>query len=125
MKNAFSLLITSAVLLISGCAATGQILPAKDSVSGFDGAVYGGQTVEINKATAGSTEYRIFNQGATGFVSVEANRADAEDRATQFCKGSGKQYRLLRQTTSVPPHILGNFPRAELVFECIEIDKKV
>lgn len=24
----------------------------------------------------------------------------------------------LQETTSRPPHILGNFPRAELVFEC-------
>ncbi|WP_162573595.1 SHOCT domain-containing protein [Variovorax sp. PBL-H6] len=25
----------------------------------------------------------------------------------------------MQETTSTPPHILGNFPRAELVFECV------
>lgn len=28
--------------------------------------------------------------------------------------------RPLRETTSKPPHILGNFPRVEIVFSCIE-----
>lgn len=27
--------------------------------------------------------------------------------------------RPLRETVSKPPHIIGNFPRAELIFECI------
>lgn len=103
---------------IAGCSATGNILPVKESPSGFDGAVYGGETVEYEKPTPGATEYRLFNQGATGFVPVEANRVDAQSRATQFCKDAGRQYRLLRQTTSKPPHILGNYPRVEIIFEC-------
>lgn len=103
---------------IAGCAATGNIVPVKESASGFDGAAYSGETVEYEKPTPGTTEYRLFNQGATGFVSVEANRVEAQSRATQFCKDAGRQYRLLRQTTSKPPHILGNFPRVEIIFEC-------
>lgn len=118
MLNFKQSLLFTLIAFVAGCSTTGNILPTKDSASGFEGAVYGGETVEYQKPTLGSTEYRLFNQGATGFVSVEANRVEAESRAKQFCKDAGKQYRLLRQTKSVPPHILGNYPRVEIIFEC-------
>ena len=118
MLNFKQLVLITLIAGSAGCSTTGNILPTKDSASGFEGAVYGGETVEYGKLTPGATEYRLFNQGATGFVSVEANRVEAESRATQFCKDAGKQYRLLQQTTSKPPHILGNYPRVEIIFEC-------
>jgi hypothetical protein len=31
----------------------------------------------------------------------------------------GKSLKKLQERTSVPPHILGNFPRAELLFVCL------
>ena len=62
----------------------------------------------------------MFHQGATGFVSVQSVREDAEQRATQFCERKEKAMKPLRETTSKPPHILGNFPRIEIIFGCIE-----
>jgi len=31
----------------------------------------------------------------------------------------GKSLKILQERKSVPPHILGNFPRAELLFVCL------
>jgi len=61
----------------------------------------------------------VFIQGATGFVSMQSVRDDAEQRATAFCERRGKAMESLTETTSTPPFILGNFPRIEIVFGCI------
>lgn len=118
-RRANYLALTIAVTTFSGCAATGGIHPASKSKSGFDGAVYSGETTVINAPTPNMEAYRVFNQGSTGFVSLEANREDAEQRATRFCEQRQQTFRPLQETVSKPPHILGNFPRAELVFECV------
>ncbi|WP_283444155.1 SHOCT domain-containing protein [Noviherbaspirillum suwonense] len=107
-------------LLLAGCSTTGAIKPVASSKSEFDGSVYRGETTIINSASHGGEEYRVFNQGATGFVSLQANRENAEERASKFCTQKGKSMRSLRETVSKPPHVMGNFPRVELIFECTE-----
>lgn len=109
-----------AAILITGCSVTGAIKPVASSKSEFEGAVYQGETTVINSPTQGGVEYRVFNQGASSFVSLDANREDAERRAVKFCDQNDKKFRPLRETLSKPPHMLGNFPRVELVFECVE-----
>lgn len=108
------------VLFFTGCANTSSIQPAGSSRSGFDGAVFGGESVTISTNAEGAEEYRVFHQGATGFVSVQGVREDAELRGAEFCGRQGKAMKPLRETTSTPPHILGNFPRIEIVFACVE-----
>jgi hypothetical protein len=105
--------------LISGCSIASPIQRADLSKSGFDGAVYGGDTVTVSEAPPGAERYRIFHQGASSFVSTYAIRASAERRAEEFCKKSGKSAKTLSETTSRPPHILGNFPRIEIIFVCV------
>lgn len=105
-------------LLIQGCGISGPIKSARSS-SGFDGAVYSGRTDTLNKPTDNSESYRVFNQAATGFSTVDAQMGDAYERATRFCDSNGKKMRALEETRSTGLHALGNFPRAELVFECI------
>lgn len=105
--------------LLAGCATTGAIKPVASSKSEFDGAVYQGETTLINIKSFSGEVYRVFNQGTTGFVSLQANREDAEERASKFCIQKGKSMRPLRETVSKAPHVMGNFPRAELIFECM------
>jgi hypothetical protein len=107
---------------LAGCSVTGTIMPVVSSKSEFDGAFWQGETTVINSASPGGNEYRIFNQGANSFVPLQGNREDAEERATKFCAQKEKTFRPLRETVSKPPHVMGNFPRVELIFECI--DKK-
>ena len=97
------------------------IQPAKSSKSAFEGVVYSGETNVISN-NPGVEEFRVFHHAATGFVSVQSIRQSAEKRATDFCRQSGKELSVFRETTSKPPHILGNFPRIELVFGCVEKD---
>lgn len=104
--------------LMAGCAVSGQVQKTSDGKSGFDGAVYSGQKTAINKPTT-DTQYRVFNQGATSFVSVQANLEEAEARAKRFCEQKDARYRIISETISTPPHVLGNFPRAEIEFECV------
>ena len=71
----------------------------------------------------GSTRHRVFHQASTGFVTVAAIRESAQQRAQSFCSQTGKNLYLIEETTSQPPHILGNWPRIEIIFSCIEAAK--
>ena len=70
--------------------------------------------------TPGNPTFRVFQQAATGFVSIQSVREDAEQRATAFCDRTGKAMESLTETTATPPYILGNFPRIEIVFDCVD-----
>ncbi len=63
--------------------------------------------------------YRVYCQGASGFVPMSSLRSDLEDRAAKFCERQGKGMVVLGERMSQPPYILGNFPRMELVFAAI------
>lgn len=109
---------TFIVALLVGCGQTSAIQATHSSKSHFADAAFKGQSVVLSEATKGSEQFRLFQQGATGYVSLQSVRDDVELRAVQFCDRKGQSMNALRETTSTPPHILGNFPRSELVFEC-------
>jgi hypothetical protein len=82
--------------------------------------IYNGESIILSQNSEGSEEFRVFHQGASGMVPLGAIRSSAEKRATDFCGQRGQEMKLLRETHSKPPHILGNFPRVELVFICTD-----
>jgi len=114
------LLSGASAAIVAGCGTTSAVAPAATSKSGFDGAVYAGETVELEKASPGAELFRVFQQGATGFVSVDSVRGGVESIATQHCSRKGKTVRPIREIASKPPHVLGNFPRVEWIFECVD-----
>lgn len=114
------LLLVAFALSIGGCAVTSPIQSAASSKSAFEGAVYKGQTVTVNPTRPGVPAYRVFIQGATGFVSMQSVRDDAEQRATAFCDRKGQVMESLTESVATPPFVLGNFPRIEIVFDCID-----
>ena len=116
-RNGFLTAAMSA--LAAGCAVTSPIQPAGTSESAFAHAVYKGTTVQIRPAAPGRESYRVFIQGATGFVSMQSVRDDAEQRAKDFCRATGGVFEALQETVANPPYIMGNFPRIEIVFDCI------
>lgn len=115
-----SILFMTIAATFCGCANTTAVLPASASKSEFLGAVYSGETVQLENQTPGAEVFRMFQQGATGFVSVAEVRADVEVAATKHCARKGKTVRPIQETASKPPHILGNFPRVEWLFECVD-----
>jgi hypothetical protein len=107
-------------MALFGCSTASSIQKANQSESTFDSAVFDGETTIIRDDIPDSDAYRVFHQAATGFVSVQSIRNSAEKRANDFCENKSKRVEVIRETTSKPPHILGNFPRIEIVFTCIE-----
>lgn len=114
------ILATLAVVCLASCADAPAIQPANSSKSKFDLSAYHGETVTVRNTPPGVEEYRVFQEGSTGFVSIQSVRSDAEQRATAFCDGTGKTMLSLRETTATPPYILGNFPRVEIIFGCVD-----
>lgn len=113
-RSWFSVLAAAA---LSGCAVSPVVSPGS-SESGFADAVFEGEELEVASLTPGVDQFRIFEQGATGFVPLSGVVEDVEYNAAKFCENKGSVVRAVKWRRSVPPHILGNFPRAELVFEC-------
>ncbi len=87
----------------------------------FRGRGLKGGVVTTGSGTPGADAYRVFVQGTTGFVSIQSVRDDAEQRAKEFCARKHQTMESLAETTAKPPHILGNFPRVEIVFDCVAV----
>ena len=107
-----------AAVFLAGCASNPPVQPASGSKSQFEGAVYAGEVAQLEKPTPGAEVYRAFYQGGSSFISVSSVRETVEDMASKQCSRNGKTPRPLQETTSKPPHVLGNFPRVEWLFEC-------
>lgn len=106
--------------LIAGCSSTQPVKKVSESTSEFEGSVYSGETYVLDKDETGAERYRVFSQGSTGFVPQSAVRSNAESRAAKFCKDQGGALKILEERRSAPLQILGNFPRSELIFICVE-----
>jgi hypothetical protein len=114
------LLADGAALALPGCGVTSPIERADTTKSNFDGAVYKGTKTVLKPVAPSAEAYRVFIQGATGFVSMSAVREDAEQRAAAFCGAKGdRRWDAIEETSADPPYILGNFPRIEIVFQCL------
>lgn len=108
---------------LTGCAVSPVIVPGA-SKSGFEDATFKGEVVEVASPTPGMEQFRVFEQGATGFVPLSGVMEDVEHNAAKFCEKRGATMRAVKWRRSVPPHIMGNFPRAELLFECHPTERK-
>jgi hypothetical protein len=107
-------------VLLAGCSVTPPIQKATEGPSEFDTAVYQGETINIEEDKSGAEQYRVYAQGATGFVPQSAVRSNVEAQANKFCAQKNMNTKIIQERKSVPPHILGNWPRSELVFVCVE-----
>ena len=90
----FTLSIT--VLILSGCAANSGVIP-------------------IGKDT-----YMVSRQAATGFSGSGTLKAEAFQEANLFCRNQSKEVQVISTNEAAPPYILGNFPKAEIQFLCLD-----
>jgi len=122
MKTKTPTLLTIASLmsiLIAGCAYDTPVQRYSESKSHFH------KPPEIMSHNYPDKDvYRIFQQGATGFVPISSIREDLEAQAERFATRQGKSIVILGSNMSKPPYILGNFPRMELIFAVIDNPKK-
>lgn len=118
----YIVLVLMAVFNFNGCSAKSEITKVSESKSHFDGAVYEGQDFYVSDETTNEEKYRIFHQASTGFSGTSGIRKTAETRAKKFCQNLGKNKVMLKlsEHTAKPPYILGNFPRIEIIFACVD-----
>ena len=104
-----------AVALLNGCATSEPVQKYSESKSAF------GRNPPLTRHDISEKQiFRVYEQGATGFVPMAMVRETAEKRAEESCTRQGKRMAVLGEQMSHPPYILGNFPRIELVFACID-----
>jgi hypothetical protein len=106
-------------LALSGCALASPIKPAATSSSPFWFFWWGDPEMLVSEVPEGE-QFRISHRGSTGFTSISALRRSAQARAAEYCDGKGRDMTPISEQTSSPPHILGNFPRVEIIFACTE-----
>ena len=68
----------------------------------------------------GDDTYMIAKQQATGFPGLGNMKAEIITDGTNFCSGRGKDFKLISSKETQPPYVLGNYPRSEIEFKCIE-----
>jgi hypothetical protein len=103
MANGVQFASVLASIALAACAETSPIQPASSSKSHFEGAVYKGESVATGSGVPGNEAYRVFVQGAMGFVSIQSVRDDAEQRAHEFCGRKGEVMQSLSETTAKTP----------------------
>jgi len=68
----------------------------------------------------GKNTYMISKQAATGFTGLGTLKAEAIREASAFCEQTNKRVKVNSFIDGKPPFVLGNFPRTEIYFSCIE-----
>ena len=109
-----------ATCVLTACGVSTPVQLASKSSSPFDSAVYTGETIQHAEDKTGAEQYRVFGQGATGFVPQSAVRSTAMGKATSYCEQKGSTVKLLQERLSSGAFVPGNFPRSELVFICVD-----
>lgn len=72
---------------------------------------------------SGKNTYTISNQAATGFSGLQDIKSEAYEEASLFCKQKNQDFEVVNVESTQPPYILGNYPRVDLQFKCIETHK--
>jgi hypothetical protein len=67
----------------------------------------------------GQGGYLIAKQAATGLPGLGNLKAEAMVEANQYCQSQGREFLLTSETETQPPYLLGNYPRAEIGFQCV------
>ena len=66
--------------------------------------------------------FMVTRQAATGFSGSGNLKAEALREAAAYCASQGKEMKLVAVTESAPPYVLGNFPKAEVIFKALPHD---
>jgi len=103
-----------------GCAVESEVLPVYRSVSAFEGAAHVSTTRVYAEAPAGVETLRLFHQAASGLTELAAVQSAVERQAREFCYEKEQAAEKLQITTSNPFYIMGNLPRVELIFACVD-----
>lgn len=79
-----------------------------------------GCAINPGVAPIGPDTYSVTRQAATGFTGLGSLRVKALREANAFCAKERKIMQVIHTKDSQPPYILGNFPRTEIEFMCLD-----
>jgi hypothetical protein len=84
------------IILLAGCASNSGVVPI------------------------GLDTFMVSRQAATGFTGTGNLKAEAFREANQYCASQNKSLQVVNTSEAKPPYILGNFPKAEVQFMCLD-----
>lgn len=67
----------------------------------------------------GPDSYLVSKQAATGFSGADTLKVDALKEANEYCLKKEKQVKVTHTSEAKPPYVMGNYPRAEVEFMCL------
>ena len=68
----------------------------------------------------GQGNFMVSKQAATGFPGLGTLKAEVIQEASTYCAGQGKALKVNSTEESRPPFVLGNYPRSEVQFSCVD-----
>lgn len=68
----------------------------------------------------GQDNFMVSHQAATGFSGSGNLKADAFREANQYCTDQMMDMKVISAHEAEPPFLLGNFPKAEVQFKCVQ-----
>jgi hypothetical protein len=89
-------LVIGLLLVLSGCASNSGVVPI------------------------GNDTYKIYKRGATGFSGSDAVKSEVMIQASEYCATKNKTVQVVNVILGSPPYIFGNFPKAEVQFQCVD-----
>jgi hypothetical protein len=79
-----------------------------------------GCAIKSGVVKIGEDTYKVSHQAATGFEGGGGCRDSALLEASEFCASQGRVMKVIRIGGNRPPYILGNFPKTEVQFMCLD-----
>lgn len=70
-------------------------------------------------APTGPDAFLVSRQAATGFSGSGNLKAEALTEANDYCAQRNKVMFVTQEKEAAPPYVMGNFPKAEVAFMCV------
>lgn len=81
---------------------------------------FSGCAINSGVVPMGQDTYIVSRQAATGFTGLGSLKAKAFREASDYCISQNKNIQVVNTIESSPPYVLGNFPRVEIQFMCLD-----
>ena len=86
----------------------------------FASILFAGCASHTGVVSIGKDTYMVAKQAATGFPGLGNLKAEIIAEGSSHCMKLGKQFQLVGTQETQPPYILGNYPRSEIQFMCLD-----
>lgn len=89
-----------------------------------DGLLAGCSATSTGIVPMGRDTYMISKEQGSGFPGLGTMKGEIITEAVQYCRKQGKEFQIISTKETQPPYILGNYPRSEIEFMCLNAGDK-